>query len=108
MIKVISTRHLHSQTFTTIGGAGGYGYRPETTVVEWSDGTRLVVEDSSATAFYHQKVYKLDRISSTLHENIVDHWTRAISIRLQRDVGPTNRLAERVRNWRTDWPEEVA
>lgn len=102
MIQIVSTSHKLANERQSFGGVGGYHYQPETTVVVWSDGTRLVVEDQTAVATYRDSSYKLQRIAITLHDGIVEHWIRAISIRLQRDVPVSNRLADRVRNWNTD------
>lgn len=101
MISITNTTHSHANAYSSIGGVGGYGYQPETTVVRWSDGTMLVVEDCHATATYKGISHKLQNIGTTLHDNIVEHWTRAISKRLERDV-PSTRLQDRVRNWNTD------
>lgn len=105
MIKVTSTRSAPSAAQPSHSGVGGYLYQPETTTVEWSDGTRLVVEDSQAKAVYKGKTYCLPHLGTSIHGELVRRWTRAISIRLQQDLGKVTRLQDRLRNWKTDWPE---
>lgn len=105
MITITDTRHTPGQAYPTMGGVGGFGFQPETTEVEWSDGTRLIVEGCHASAIYKGTNYKLPRLSTSLHDDIARRWTRAISVRLQRDVTPNTRLQDRVRDWRTEWPD---
>lgn len=92
-ITITDTRHIYANEYRSIGGVGGYGYQEETSIVEWSDGTQLIVEDYRAKAIYKGQTYQLRQFSSD-HATIVAHWSRAISARLQRDTGT---LADRVR-----------
>lgn len=102
MIQIVNTHHTYGQGYPSIGGLGGYVTMPETTRVEWSDGTQLVVEDQDARAIYQGITYRLNRIHTSLHDGIVEHWIERISIRLQKDVPASTRLADRVRNWNSD------
>lgn len=101
-ITVTSTRHHYGDCAPSIGGIGGFSYVPESTTVVWSDGTLLEVEDQHATATYRGHNYKLPRIDSSLHGNIVTYWTRLITKRLQRDTAPSPSLTGRVREgWKS-------
>lgn len=102
MIQIVSTNHTNGNCYPSIGGVGGFNYQSETTTVEWSDGTRLIVEGYYAKAIYQGTSYELNQINTSLHDGIVEHWKRAISIRLQRDVEPSTRLQDRLRNWNAD------
>lgn len=97
MIIVTNTRHTHVEHYPSMGGVGGFSYQPETSIVEWSDGTRLTVEDNRATACYRGECYPLPQLDTSIHAEIVSRWQRAISIRLQGDVAPSARLQDRAR-----------
>lgn len=107
-ITITDTRRIQSECYPSIGGVGGYQYQPDTTVVTWSDGTRLVVTECSATAEYRGTTYKMPHLNTSIHDEVARRWTAAICQRLQRDMHSSG-LADRVRaGWQSDAALQIA